>query len=129
MKRIINNKRYNTDTAKKCGKYERTRCSCDWLRETLYLKRNIEFFLYREVCYPDLQVTEKIIPMSYKEAQEWAKEHLKADEYESAFGSTSENKEVITTSISMTASDLQAIKRNAAQAGMTVSAYIVSKCV
>lgn len=68
MKKIIKNKVYDTTTAKKLG---------DWFCNTLYQKRTGEFFLHGD---------EKIIPVSYEKARQWAEEHLDADDYISIFG-------------------------------------------
>lgn len=140
MKRIISGKVYNTDTAKKCGIYEPNQDNRDlnWFSETLYQKKGGEFFLhgegnansnYNKSCKPNEWCgSEKIIPMTYAEAQAWAEEHLTGDEYERVFGDIAENDSLVQLHISMTAAEAEIVKRNAAQAGMTVSAYIVHMC-
>ena len=125
MKRIIKGKQYNTDTAKKCAMrwvgpdLERK----GW--EELYRKKNGEYFIHihNYGSEPDM-----IIPLSYEDARQWAEDHLDADEYEQIFGAVPEDDTNVMTSITMSASDLETIKRSAAKSGMTVSAYIVSKC-
>lgn len=141
MKRIIFGKQYNTDTAKKCGEYEPNpyRSDFNWFCETLYQKKTGEFFLhgdgnanssYSKSCgQNELCGDEKIIPLTYQEAQEWAEKHLTGDEYEEIFGEVSEDDSRVSLNISMTAAEAEIIKRNAAQEGMTVSAYIVMRCV
>lgn len=71
---------------------------------------------------------EQIIPLTYQEAQEWAEKHLTGDEYEKIFGDVSEDDSRVSLNLSMTTAEAEIIKRNAAQEGMTVSAYIVMRC-
>lgn len=93
MKKIINGKVYNTYTAKSCGEYWNGYSPGDFnnVTEELFLKKTGEFFLH---CYGGPMSkygewhgnmktsSEKIKPLSYKEAREWAEEHLTADEKE-----------------------------------------------
>ena len=97
MKKIINNKRYDTDTAELLGSdsYSNSRDFRHWTEE-LYRKRNGEYFLYGEggpmtkyaqtVGQNEWSGGEKIIPLTADAAREWAEKHLSADEYEAAFG-------------------------------------------
>lgn len=140
MKKIINSKQYNTETAKKCGEYEPNpyRSDFNWFCETLYQKKNGEFFLhgdgnassrYSKSCGQNEWCgDEKIIPLTYQEAQEWAERHLTGDEYEEIFGEVTEDDNRVSLNLSLTAAEAEIIKRNAAQEGMTVSAYIVMRC-
>jgi hypothetical protein len=140
MKKIINGRLYNTETAKKCGEYEPNpyRSDFNWFCESLYQKKTGEFFLhgdgnaaspYSKSCGQNEWCgTEIIKPMSYTEAQEWAERHLTGDQYEEIFGEVSEDDTNVKTMISTTAAEIEIIKRNAAKAGMTVSAYIVMRC-
>lgn len=140
MKKIINGRLYNTETAKKCGEYEPNpyRSDFNWFCESLYQKKTGEFFLhgdgnaaspYSKSCGQNEWCgTEIIKPMSYSEAQEWAERHLTGDQYEEIFGEVVEDETTVKTMISTTAAEIEIIKRNAAKAGMTVSAYIVMRC-
>lgn len=140
MKKIINGRLYNTETAKKCGEYEPNpyRSDFKWFCESLYQKKTGEFFLhgdgnaaspYSKSCGQNEWCgTEIIKPMSYTEAQEWAERHLTGDQYEEIFGEVSEDDTTVKTMISTTAAEIEIIKRNAAKSGMTVSSYIVMKC-
>ena len=69
---------------------------------------------------------EKIIPLSYQAAQEWAEKHLDGEEYEEIFGEISEDdtKKIVTFSLSLTA--IEKLKRSASQKGMGLSEYIES---
>lgn len=140
MKRIIRGKQYNTATAKKCGEYQNIQDYSDinWFSETLYKKKGGEFFLhgdgnanskYSKSCGPNEWCgSEKIIPMTYAEAQEWSEQHLTGDEYEMIFGEIAEDDSLVQIHVSMTAAESEIIRRNAAKENMTVSAYIVHMC-
>lgn len=101
MKKIINGKMYNTETAKELGDYWNGYYEGDFyfLKETLYLKKSGEYFLHGEggaaskYCkrFGDGRIGDNvIIPFSEEEAKEWAVEYLSADEYEALFGTVEE---------------------------------------
>ena len=105
MKKIINGKRYDTDTAKKIGGYQyRYPSDFSWFRETLYKKTTGEFFLHGEGGAKTLyrenidnnawRGGEKLIPLTVKSAMEWAEKNLSVDEYEEIFGEVSEDGEM-----------------------------------
>lgn len=72
MRKIINNKVYDTDKAK---------LQASNSKKQLYLKKNGEYFLYNHS-------KEKIIPMQYEEAKKWAKENISIDKYNELFESS-----------------------------------------
>lgn len=92
MRKVINGKKYDTNTAKWIGWYSHLPAS-DFrhVSETLYRKRTGEFFLhgsggpmtdYRKRCQDGSWIgDDKIVPMTHDEAKEWAKEHLDLDVY------------------------------------------------
>ena len=92
MKKVINGKVYDTTTAKRLGEYEPSPYTSDfhWYCETLYQKKTGEFFLHgegnaaskysRSCGQNEWCGSEKILPMTYAEAQSWAEEHLDGDE-------------------------------------------------
>lgn len=97
MKKIINGKKYDTDTAEEVGCWSNHQYgSFDFCEETLYRKKNGEFFLegyggpltcYREACGSnEWRSGTQIIPMTESEAREWAMEYLDGDEFEEIFG-------------------------------------------
>ena len=108
MKKIINGKRYDTDTATLIGSagYGYPGDFNYWT-EDLYRKKTGEFFLYgeggpmsrysRRTGQNEISGGAEIRPLSLKEAQEWAEEHLDADEYEQVFGKIEEGKTQIAT--------------------------------
>ena len=111
MKRIINGRRYDTETAKLVGSagYSNSMDFHFWYEE-LYQKKTGEFFLYgeggprskysRQTGQNQWSGGKEIKPLSLKEAQEWAEEYLNADEYEQVFGKIEEDKTQISTWVS-----------------------------
>lgn len=139
MKRIIKGKAYNTETAERSGSWNNGCYTNDfnYCSEDLYRKRTGEFFLHGAGHAMSIYAShegdssgwgEQIIPLTYQEAQKWSEKHLTGDEYEKIFGEVSEDDSRVSLNLSLTAAEAEIIKRNAAQAGMTVSAYIAMKC-
>lgn len=139
MKRVIKGKLYNTETAERVGAWDNGYYTNDfnYCSEDLYQKKTGEFFLHGEGGAMSVYASsegnmsgygERIIPMTYDEAAQWAEKHLTGDEYEKIFGEITEDESRLTLNISMTAAEAEIIKRNSAKAGMTVSAYIVMRC-
>lgn len=140
MKKIIKGKLYNTATAKLIGGdsngYPKT--DFNYCYEELFLKKTGEFFIYGEggslSKYHEYNenVTSggaDIVPLSYGSAKQWAKKHLSVETYESVFGKIPEDDTTKQIMISMSASEAELLKRKAQEQGMTVSAYIVQKCL
>ena len=135
MKKIINGKLYDTETAKEIGSRFHGEGVRDFRHysETLYRKRTGEYFLHGEggpmsryaetIGQNQWSGGEKIIPMDYKAAQKWAEENMDAAE----FGEVSEDGERTVLSISVDAAVADRIRKAAAEAGMSVSALIASK--
>ena len=135
MKKIINGRLYNTETAKFLGEdnYSNARDFAHWSEE-LYQKRTGEFFLYGQggpmsryaqtTGQNEWSGGEQIQPLTVENARQWAEQHLSADEYESIFGEITEddNKKNATFSISRDAIELLA--RMAAEAGKTRSELV-----
>ena len=105
MKKIIKGKLYDTETAKELGWYENIADVGNFshFSETLYRKKTGEFFIHgvggpstkysRRVEQNCWSSGEQIIPLTVKAAQEWAEEHLDAEEYEKIFGAVGEDEE------------------------------------
>lgn len=96
MKRIINGKRYDTDTAQFIKTYSSGLSISDfrYYDESLYLKKTGEFFLYAtgngasEYAgrYGDLRGPgEKIVPLTLDEAKAWVEKIEDPDLYEELF--------------------------------------------
>lgn len=92
MKKIIEGKMYNTETAKEIGEYDNGLSLSDFrhLSETLYRKKTGEFFLYAtggamaiyaEKYCDGVTGGNAIIPLSDKAAQEWCEKHLDVETY------------------------------------------------
>lgn len=137
MNKIINGKRYDTDTAKKVA-YHQVGYPRDfhfWM-ESLYQKRTGEFFLYGEggpsskyaesVGMNEWSGGEKIIPLSFDKAREWAEEYLDGDEYESIFGAVAEDTSKKTVTFSLTVDAIEKLKREAGKTGKNQSEIIQS---
>ena len=136
MRKIINNKSYDTKTAEQLGSWDNGHIHGDFnfCEETLYRKRNGEFFLlgeggantrYAQRCELNGWAGGwEIMPMTYQAAQQWAEKRLTAQKYESIFGEIPEDdgREIITFSLS--AATVEKIKREASKRGISKSAVI-----
>jgi len=138
MKKIINNKVYDTNTAKEVGSYSNGGTWRDFnhIEETLYKKKTGEFFLFGEggpatrYAEPEGQNSwsggSRIMPMTYDEAREWAEKNLDADEYEEIFGTIEESDDKIQVAIYVNSAKWEAAKREAQKRGVGISDYIDS---
>ncbi len=102
MKKIINNKMYNTETATEIAsrcEYGRDKNNFRQLEESLYCKRTGEYFLageggpltkYREQCDDASYRGENIFPISQEEARQWMEEYGSVEEYIEWFGEPEE---------------------------------------
>lgn len=135
MKRIISGKVYDTATAQCVGEWSNgyTKRDWKWQEESLYRKRTGEFFLHGEggplSLYANIigrtrETGERIIPLTWEEAQEWAEEKLDADEYEEIFGEVTDDDSRQTISLTLPTSMAENIRRSASQNGTSLSAYI-----
>lgn len=136
MKKIISRKLYDTATAQRIAYWENMSDVRDFHQysETLYRKKTGEFFLYGEggplTQYAQTVGTnswsggERIMPLSFAEAQAWAEEHLDGDEYEAIFGEVTEDGSRQQVCYSLSAATVETIKRRAAAAGISASAYL-----
>ncbi len=101
MKKIINKKLYDTDTAKEVTTHNNGLGWGDFyfINETLYQKRTGEFFLfghggamteYGEHRFGSWTSGSNIFPLTEDEAQEWVAEYCDADLYIKIFGEVEE---------------------------------------
>ena len=124
MKKIINNRVYDTSTAKRCsdpvdiGSIE----EYDFYALTLYQKRNGEFFLFREVFRGPLD--DGIVPLSYEDARQWAESNVSANKYEELFGTVSEEDSRAAINLSLPCSLIEQARRIAAAQNISLSAYV-----
>lgn len=138
MKKIINRKRYDTETAAKVGEYSNYLSPSDFnhVNEELYRKKTGEFFLYGEggplTTYAERVGDmwgggESITPLTYEEAREWAEKKLAADTYEEVFGIADEGGgEKQTVSLRLSPASIKIVKREATQKGLSLSDYVDS---
>lgn len=94
LKQIINGKMYNTETAKYIDYYSNHRALNDfnYVLEELYLKKNGEFFLYKEFyAYGEGGGYRKsIFPLTVDEAKFWVEHKSCVDTYIELFGEPEE---------------------------------------
>ena len=137
MKKIINNKVYDTETSQRLVVWENGRWGHDdACRESLYRKRTGEFFLHGEGGPMSKYAKsrgdnswssgEELIPLSYEAAQKWAEDHLTGDQYEAIFGAVADDDSKTRLTLYLSNSTIERAKRAASQAGIGLSAYIES---
>lgn len=97
MKKIINGKRYDTETAEFIGRWENLYNSADlqYECEELYRKKTGEFFMYGgggpassyaiQTGTTSWSGSCKITPITEDEAKKWVEENLDGDDYEKLF--------------------------------------------
>ena len=138
MKKIINGRMYDTDTAKNRGSWWNGigRNDFNHCSETLYSKRTGEFFLQGEggpmSKYSDSTGDnswsggEAIIPLSVDAARAWAEDKLTADEYQDIFGEVSEDAGDGKSYLALYLPDvlIAKIRKDAQDQGITASAWI-----
>ena len=102
MKKVINRKMYNTETAIEIASYENMANRRDYghFEETLYMKKTGEFFLYgcggAASKYAEVQADrmrsygEAIFPITENEARLWVEKYSDADTYIETFGEVEE---------------------------------------
>jgi len=101
MRKIINNRAYDTKTADWLGIYTNNLPHSDFrfFEEVLYRKKNGEFFLrcsggaltkYATVCGDNRGWGDAIQVLAETEAKMWAETHLTGEEYEEIFGKVEE---------------------------------------
>lgn len=102
MKKIINGKKYDTDTAKylACGSGGGSASDFSHYAEELYIKKTGEYFLYghggpaskyAESCGQNSWCGgSDITPLTENSARVWAERYVSADTYEEIFGEVEE---------------------------------------
>lgn len=101
MKKVINRRLYDTDTAEEIDNYESDYLSSDfhYYEETLYRKKTGEFFLcgsgngaspYSKRYSDGWGPGEGIHPLSLDDAKAWVERHMSAECYINLFGEPEE---------------------------------------
>ncbi len=131
MKKYINGKIYDTETAASVGSWSNNLSHRDfgWCEETLYRKRTGEYFLFGEGG-PASGYAERIDnmrgsgsriqPMKFEEAREWAEEHLSAEEYEEIFGEIEDDDSEVLISAIIRTANRDRLRREAERSGRTI---------
>jgi len=101
MKKIINGRKYDTDTASALAVYS-SGAATDlyYYEETLYIKKTGEYFLHGHggpaSVYGSFSESgnkiggDLIIPFTEADAKAWAEKHISADDYCKIFGDVEE---------------------------------------
>ena len=136
MKKIKNNKVYDTQTARKLGEYTPSQYKSEfsWYCETLFQKKTGEFFLhgegnatspYGKSCGQNEWCSgEEIKPLTYEEAQKWAEDHLDGEDYCAIFGEPDEDAEDEKMTVRLSAAAASKLAREAAKNGITKQAQL-----
>lgn len=138
MKKIINNKVYDSEKATRVGDWDNGLLYSDfgYVSETLFRKRTGEYFLLGDGGAMSKYAVHgggnswgggtKIIPLTYANAKEWAEAHLSAETYESEFGAVAEDDSLTTLSISIRSDVAETLRRKAKEHGLSLSKYVES---
>lgn len=137
MKKIIKGKVYDTDKAKKIGEWDNGHYTSDFnfCAETLFRKKNGEYFLFGEGHALSKYAShssnnswwgEKIISLTYAEAQAWAEDHLDGDEYIEIFGDPENQHGRGVLSLSLPAATIAKARQEAAKKGLSLSDYFTA---
>lgn len=136
MKKYINNKVYDTETAQEIGSCANGGSWRDFshYEETLYRKRTGEFFLFGQGGpMTSYRVSSgqnswsggsAIRPLTVAEAQDWAQEHLDTDEYDAAFGAIAEDESLELVAYRIKASNAERVRRAMSATGKSAGAII-----
>lgn len=137
MKKIINQRKYDTDTAKALATYETDLAIKNnaYYAATLYRKRNGEYFLYgkgnagspySEMVDGAFIPGEKITPLTVTQAKSWAQDRTDADTYEAIFGPVDEGEDMKNLHVQIDADQYRQLKDRAAEDDTSVAGVIRS---
>jgi len=136
MKKVINGRLYDTETAKLIGLVETNGYSVNdfqYVCEELYRKKGGEYFLYGEggglsrygIWHGNSGGPgEKIMPLSYKEAVKWAETNLTGDEFIEIFGEPDEDDEKVIRSFSISQSASRKLDQLQSESGESLSSIL-----
>lgn len=137
MKKIINNKVYDTVTATMVGRWANGGNWRDFshTEEALYRKHTGEFFLHgeggpmthyaRTISDNEWSGGEKIIPLTAAKAREWAEEHLSVDEYAVIFGLPDDDADAVRLAAQIPAQLMTKLRARAADEGTSLTACLI----
>lgn len=134
MKKYINGKIYNTETATLVGEWSNGSRDFDWREELLYRKKTGEYFMHgkggpmsryaEQIEQNSWGNGEALTPLSYENARKWAEEHLTTDEYDAEFGAPAEDDTTTVLTISLPADVVATARQEAAKREIVLSQYI-----
>lgn len=139
MKKIISGKLYDTDTARKVSSWDNGFSYSDfnYAEEALFRKRTGEYFLFgeggpntkyaRRVDSNSWSSGSEIVPLSFDDARLWAEKHMDADSYMREFGPVEDDETRVSLNLSLPASTVDIIRREASRQGISVSEFISQK--
>lgn len=121
MKKIINGKVYDTDTAKEVGAWDNgIYGSFDSVSACLYRKRTGEYFIEKHDCYTGATIEK----MSYEKARQWAEEHLDADTYLGEFDAVADDDSTVTVCYNIKECTRDLVENECRKTGETRSTVI-----
>lgn len=134
MRRIIDGRSYDTGTATRVGEYDSGGDGFDDVWEELCRKRNGEYFLHgiggartryaKRDGLDGWAGGEGIVPLSYDEARDWARQCLDADAYEAEFGAVSEGDGEVAISVRVSEEARARLDLEARRSGRTKGAIV-----
>lgn len=136
MRKIKDNKVYDTDTANFIGKYEEESYSINdshYFEEILFRKRTGEYFIYgtggklskyAKKISGGFTPGDHVFALTFEEARKWAEEHLEPAEYKAEFEICDESDEKIVVSFSIPKGVLKKLKIEARTKGLERSACL-----
>ena len=141
MNKIINNKRYNTDTARNLGEWDNGLLGTDrnYYKETLYITKSGNYFIhgygnlntiYGERKNEQRCISEKIMPLICQEAKNWVAEKMNSEDIEVIFNEFDEEKDNSHKKIMLTLpfSILKSLKEKKETTGANIS-WLVTKAL
>lgn len=139
MVKVINTKKYDTQTAKEVGYYENgyNRNDFNFCSETLYIKKTGEYFLHGEggpmSSYAvhsgnETSSGEMIKPLNYEQARSWSEKYLSGEDYINIFGDIEEDYSKKALTLNLNVSDIEKLKRYSSANDITMS-DIISKLI
>ena len=135
MHRTIANKTYDTTTAKALGNWQKGYASeRGYISETLYLKKNGEYFLHGEggprsryaqrVAPNTWGYGERILPLSNDEAHAWAENHLNEPIFEGIFSGVEDDGTLTSVTFKLHAATVEKLNRVAHEKGCQMSELV-----
>ena len=136
MKKVIKGKLYDTETARRIDTVSggaEFRTDFHYWEETLYCKKTGEYFLhcaggeasqYAEKVGSLTGWGERIKPLSYDEAQQWAEKYLDGDQVIAEFGEPVEDVSKVQLHVNLRKGNVEKIKLRAQKMGVSVSELV-----